>query len=270
MNSFFVFPGFDKNIFSFGNVNFFGNDIEISAKWYGLMYILGGLFSFLLLKKRAKRYGFSEKEIEDGVLYALIGAILGGRIGYMLFYQFSSVLENPLSILAIHKGGMSFHGGFLGVLLAMFILARANNKTFFQVADFAAPTVPIGLGLGRLGNFINGELWGRVTDVPWGFVFPHVDDYVRHPSQIYQLLLEGVAMFICLNLYQMKKRNSGEISGLFVLLYGSFRFIVEYFRQPDSHIGLHWNLFSHGQLLSMPLFLLGCYLLLRHKLVNKI
>ena len=184
--------------------------------------------------------------------------ILGARVGYVLFYNFGPFLENPISLFEVWKGGMSFHGGFLGVLLAMFIFARKNNKNMWDILDFGAPIVPIGLGAGRIGNFIGGELVGRVTDVPWGMVFPHVDNLPRHPSQLYQATLEGLVLFIILWTFSMKPRPRYAVSGMFGMFYGIFRFSVEFVRQPDAQLGfvaLHWM--TMGQILSLPMIFIG-------------
>ena len=194
------------------------------------------------------------------IFYGALGAVLGGRIGYVLFYDLNSYLSEPLNIFKIWQGGMSFHGGLLGVLTAMWLFARKYCLTFFQVTDFIAPLVPIGLGAGRLGNFINGELWGRVTQVPWAMVFPdpRAGGLPRHPSQLYEASLEGVALFIILWLYSAKPRPTMAVSGMFLLCYGIFRFILEFFRMPDMQIGyVAFDWLTMGQILSTPMVLAG-------------
>ncbi len=187
-----------------------------------------------------------------------MGVILGGRLGYMLFYDFSEFVHEPWVIFKIWQGGMSFHGGLLGVLMALILFARTIKKSFWEVADFVAPLVPFGLGAGRIGNFINGELWGKATDLPWGMVFPQVDNLPRHPSQLYEFGLEGVALFIIMLWYTAKPRPKGRSSALFLMGYAASRFFVEFFREPDRHLGyLAFNWLTMGQLLSIPMFLFG-------------
>ena len=187
-----------------------------------------------------------------------MGVILGGRLGYALFYDLSAYLAEPLKILRVWEGGMSFHGGLIGVMLATWLFGRRNGKSFFQLMDFIAPLVPIGLGAGRIGNFINAELWGKVTDVPWAMVFPNGGPDPRHPSQLYQFALEGVALFVILWLYSRKPRPTMAVSGLFAICYGIFRFIVEFVRVPDAQLGyLAWNWLTMGQVLCLPMILGG-------------
>ena len=192
------------------------------------------------------------------MFYFALGAVLGGRIGYTLAYNFSGFLADPLVIIRIWQGGMSYHGGMVGVFVAMWLYGRHTQRTFFQVTDFLAPLVPIGLGAGRLGNFINGELWGRPTDLPWGMVFPWVDAMPRHPSMLYELFLEGFLFFIILWLFSSKPRPTMAVSGLYLLCYGTFRFGVEFVREPDAHIGylaLDW--LTMGHLLTLPMIAFG-------------
>ncbi len=233
-------------------------------RWYGLMYLFGFLSGYFLLTKRASKPGsvWTKEQVSDLIFYGALGVILGGRIGYVLFYNLSGFIDDPLSLFTIWKGGMSFHGGFLGVLIAMYFYGRSINKTLFDILDFGAPIVPIGLGLGRIGNFIGGELWGRVTDVPWGMVFPRAGDLPRHPSQLYQFALEGVVLFCILWFYSSKPRPKYAVSGMFSLWYGIFRFSVEFVREPDAHLGFiafHW--LTMGQLLSLPMIIVGLFLL---------
>jgi phosphatidylglycerol:prolipoprotein diacylglycerol transferase len=198
--------------------------------------------------------------LDDALFFGALGVILGGRLGYVLFYQLSYFLQHPAEILAVWQGGMSFHGGFLGVLVAMWLFARKYRLKWLGIMDFVAPLVPIGLGAGRMGNFINGELWGRVTNAEYGMVFPKVDHLLRHTSQLYEFALEGVVLFLILWIYAAKPREKGAISALFLIGYGSFRFIAEYTREPDSYLGLLSMGFSMGQWLSLPRVLAGVWM----------
>lgn len=241
----------------------------LAVHWYGLMYLVGFLGGLWLGKWRARqpRSGWQEAEVDDLLFYAALGVILGGRLGYVLFYQPGYFLSHPIEIVYLWQGGMSFHGGFLGVLAAMLFFARKTGKRWLAIMDFVAPLVPLGLGAGRMGNFINGELWGRATDLPWGMVFPQVDGTARHPSQLYEFGLEGVALFCILWLYSRKPRPVGAVSALFLIGYGSFRFLVEFTREPDSYLGLLSLGLSMGQWLSLPMVIAGVWLLrwsLRH------
>jgi phosphatidylglycerol:prolipoprotein diacylglycerol transferase len=231
--------------------------------WYGLMYLLGFTLGWLLLSWRIRisPRGFTQEQLSDVVFYTALGAILGGRLGYMLFYDGYAWLANPLLVLQTWKGGMSFHGGLLGVLVAMLLLTRKLHKPFLALTDFIAPVVPVGLAAGRIGNFINGELWGRVTDSSWGMVFPNAGPWLRHPSQLYEFSLEGVLLFLILFIYSWKPRPLGAVSGLFAILYGVFRCIAEFFREPDIQIGYLYGGMTEGQLLSIPLILVGILLL---------
>lgn len=207
---------------------------------------------------------FTVTILDDVLFYGVLGVILGGRLGHVLFYQFSYYLTHPLEIFAIWQGGMSFHGGLIGVLLAMFFLAHKYQLKWLTVTDFIAPLVPIGLGAGRIGNFINGELWGRPTEVAWGMIFPHVDHLPRHPSQLYQFALEGVALFILLWVYSSKPRPVGAVSGLFLIGYGVFRSFSEFFRQPDDGFMGQLTLgITMGQWLSLPMIAGGIFLLIQ-------
>jgi phosphatidylglycerol---prolipoprotein diacylglyceryl transferase len=237
--------------------------------WYGLMYLLAFAQFIVLGRLCIKRphyqaMGWTTKDLEDLLFAGVLGVVLGGRIGYSLFYMPEFYLANPLSILKVWEGGMSFHGGLLGVILAMVWFARRKRTSFWTVSDLVAPLVPFGLAFGRLGNFINGELWGRPTDdLPWAMVFPLVDAIPRHPSQIYQLLFEGVLLGLVLWVYARKPRRLGQVSGLFLLGYGICRFLVEFAREPDAFLGLLGLGFSMGQWLSIPMILFGIYLLKR-------
>jgi len=237
----------------------------IKIHWYGLMYLIGIGGAWLLLSMRVKKENspIKPEALEDLIFYAAMGVILGGRIGYVLFYNFGQLLDDPLMLIRIWQGGMSFHGGFLGVMVALWLFARKHNSTLFTMADFLMPVVPLGLLAGRIGNFINAELWGKPTDVAWAFIFPGAGFEPRHPSQLYEAGLEGIVLFFILWIYSMKPRPYRAVSGLFALFYGIFRFIVEFYRLPDEHLGylaLDW--LTMGQILSMPLILLGLGLLI--------
>ena len=230
----------------------------IKVYWYGVMYLLAFLSAYLLARYRIKsEVLWNTKHVDDLIFYGALGAVLGGRLGYLLFYNWSVFISNPLTFFNFQNGGMSFHGGFLGVLLAMVIFNKKYQFTFFQTTDFIAPLIPLGLGFGRIGNFINQELWGRPTDLPWGMVFPIIDEISRHPSQLYQALFEGFLLFLILYLYSNKKRPLGNISALFLIFYGLFRFLVEFTREPDSFLGLFYLNLSMGQLLTIPMIGIG-------------
>ena len=247
----FVHPQFDPIAIHLG---------KFGIHWYGLMYLIGFL-GFLGLGKwqitYRKWHGWTTQMLDDALFFGALGVILGGRLGYVIFYQFGYFLDHPAEIFAVWQGGMSFHGGFLGVLVAMWIFSRKYQLKWLCIMDFIAPLVPIGLGAGRMGNFINGELWGRVTSSHYGMVFPNVDNALRHPSQLYEFGLEGIALFFILWIYSSKPRETGSISALFLIGYGSFRFLAEFTREPDSFLGLLSMGFSMGQWLSLPMILLG-------------
>lgn len=238
----------------------------LAVHWYGLMYLAGFLAFTWLGKRRAAAqswHGVSERDVDDMLFYGVLGVVLGGRLGQVLFYEPGYYFSHPLDILAVWKGGMSFHGGLLGVLLAMGWFARKTGKAFFQVTDFVAPLVPLGLMAGRIGNFINGELWGRVADpsLPWAMVFPRVDTLPRHPSPLYQAAGEGLLLFILLWFYSARQRPRAAVSGLFLLGYGTLRFYAEYFREPDAGIFGLSHIVSMGQWLSLPMALIGIWLI---------
>ena len=276
-NSYLAFPKFDPVIFSIG---------PVSLHWYGLMYLVGFVFAMWLAVRRANKpgSGWTKDEVENLLYAGFLGVFVGGRVGYVLFYNLPLFLDNPLYLFKVWDGGMSFHGGLMGVILVMFWFARRTKRTFFQVSDFIAPLIPFGLGAGRLGNFINGELWGRVTtDTPWAMLFPSsrsedvalaaadpsllplLNQYgalPRHASQLYELALEGVVLFIILNLFIRKPRPMGAVSGLFLIGYGAFRIIVEAFRQPDAQLGLFDGVISMGQILSIPMVVAGIIMMI--------
>lgn len=238
----------------------------LAIHWYGIMYLIGLFSAWHLARYRAQKNGYnlSKEQVSDLIFYAAVGIIVGGRLGYMLFYYYPaySFTEDPWAWLRIWEGGMSFHGGLIGVLISLYVYSKKIKQDYLWVMDFVAPLVPIGLGAGRIGNFINGELWGRVTNVPWGMVFPGAGLLPRHPSQLYEFLLEGMLLFFVLWIFSSRKRPKGAVSGLFLLLYGLFRFIVEFFRQPDLQIGFIFaDSITMGQLLSLPLIIAGIILL---------
>ena len=232
-------------------------------RWYGCMYLLGFLSAWFLGRYRvSKKAIFTRLQFDDVLTFGILGVILGARLGYVLFYQPLYYLENPLQILQLWHGGMSFHGGLLGVLLAQWLAGRRYGRTFFETMDFMAPLVPPGLFFGRIGNFINGELWGKVTDAPWGMVFPGAGDLPRHPSQLYEAALEGLLLFTLVWCYSAKPRPTMAVSGLFAVGYGVFRCFAEFFRQPDAHLGyLAFGFVTMGMILCLPLILAGCLFL---------
>ena len=244
----------------------------VGIHWYGLMYLLAFVAFILLGRKRLRtlnRPGWDDKFLDDLLFYGVLGVVLGGRLGEVLFYNPGYYFSHPAKILAVWEGCMSFHGGFLGVLFAMAIFAHKRQIVWLQLMDFIAPLVPAGLGAGRIGNFINAELWGRPTDGWWGMVFPNVDNIPRHPSQLYEFALEGLALFTLLWLFSSKRRPVGAVSGLFLIGYGSFRFIGEFARTPDDGIfGLMTYGVSMGQWLSLPMVLAGIVMIVwayKHK-----
>ena len=281
----FVHPQFDPVAVQLG---------PLAVRWYGLMYLLAFMQIVILGKFRARQNlltGWHPRDVDDMLFYGVFGTILGGRLGYVLFYKPFYYFEHPAEVLAIWQGGMSFHGGFLGVLIALWLFAHVRNKRWLEVTDFVAPLVPLGLAAGRLGNFINGELWGRVTSAaaPWAVYFPQaaaedkawitafpqeatargltaiyeqVGMLPRHPSQLYEMALEGLVLFVLLWVYARRRRPLGAVSGLFLIGYGSFRFLIEYAREPDSFLGLLAMGMSMGQWLSLPMIVVGLLMML--------
>lgn len=235
----------------------------VSVFWYGIMYLLGFIAAYFLGSYRAKRWqGWTEEQFADLLFYLVLGVVLGGRLGYFLFYDFSTLIHHPMQLLRIWQGGMAFHGGLLGVVIAILYFRHKTGKSFGEIGDFVCPLVPIGLGLGRIGNFINGEIVGRVTDVPWAMVFPQADALPRHPSQLYECLLEGVLLFIILWIFSSRRPPAWSVSGLFLVLYGIFRFAVEFVRTPDVEWGtLAFGWLTMGQLLSLPMVIVGALFL---------
>lgn len=249
-----MFPQIDPVIFSIG---------PVSVRWYGLMYVIAFVLANWLANRQADKAGsgWTRDQVSDLMFYGFLGVILGGRVGYVLFYNFGAFIADPLYLFRTWEGGMSFHGGVLGVLAAMAWFAKRNQKKFLELGDFVVPLLPLGLAFGRLGNFINGELWGRTTDVSWGMLFPNAGMLPRHPSQLYELLGEGILLFILLQLYKRKSPPAGNVGGLFLLGYGVARFVVEFFREPDAQLGLLSLGMSMGQWLCVPMILAGCALI---------
>ena len=234
----------------------------VKIHWYGLMYLFGFAAGWALGRVRARdpRRGWSGAQVDDLLFYIALGIILGGRLGYVVFYDFARFLGDPLAIIKIWQGGMSFHGGLIGVILAMIWYARVRGRPFFEVADFVAPLAPPGIAFGRIGNFINGQLWGAPSDVPWAMVFPdaRAGGVPRHPSQLYESLLEGVVLFVVVWVYSRHPRPTMAVSGVFLAGYGIARFLVEFVRVPDAHIGyLAFGWVTMGQVLSTPMIVLG-------------
>ena len=255
----FIHPNFDPIAIHIGT---FG------IHWYGLMYLLGFMAFLQLGKWRASHQdwrGWSVEMVDDALFFGALGVILGGRLGYVLFYQTNYYLHHPLEVLYVWQGGMSFHGGFLGVLVAMLVFAKKYRKSWLSIMDFVAPLVPIGLAAGRMGNYINGELWGRPTNTDWGMIFPKVDQLARHPSQLYEFGLEGVLLFTILWLYSSKPRATGTVSAIFLMGYGSFRFLAEFTREPDANLGLLSLNMSMGQWLSLPMIVIGLVMFFYHR-----
>lgn len=251
-------PQFDPVAFTLG---------PLSVRWYGLMYLVAFVQFILLGRYRIRtRPGLlTVEQLDDLLFYGMLGVIIGGRLGQVLFYEPAYFLAHPLEVVAVWKGGMSFHGGFLGVLLAMTLWTRKHGFAWLNIMDFVAPLVPLGLAAGRVGNFINGELWGRIADasLPWAMIFPQAGDMApRHPSQLYHVGLEGIALFAILWIYTARPRPRGAASGLFLIGYGAFRFITEFFREPDAGIFGQSYTISMGQWLSLPMILIGVGLVL--------
>jgi len=235
----------------------------VAIRWYGMMYLLGFGASYSLVRYqiRKKNLKVGRDFVDSLYSYLILGLLLGARLGYILFYDLSTYLNSPLEVFAVWHGGMSFHGGFIGSVIAGFLFCRKSRVDFWQTADLVLATVPVGLGLGRLGNFINGELYGRVSDVPWAMVFPNGGPLPRHPSQLYEIFLEGFVLFTLLWLLKDRGYRTGVLTSLFIIFYGMFRFIVEFFREPDVQLGFILGSFTMGQLLSSIMVLAGGALL---------
>lgn len=277
MNQYLQFPNFDPIAFSIG---------PISLHWYGAMYLFGVLGALYLAKRRANKPNskWTSQQVENLLFWGFLGLFIGGRLGYVFFYNFDAFIKDPVILFKVWEGGMSFHGGLIGSICVIAIFAKKAKKTFMEVGDFVAPLVPIGLMFGRFGNFINGELWGRVTNLPIGMLFPTSSqaDFMfvqshpewfslysqlngilpRHPSQLYEMIFEGIVLFIILNVFIRKPRPTGAVSGLFLFCYGLFRFVIEFFRQPDEQLGLFLNTISMGQILCLPMIIGGILILL--------
>ncbi len=247
-----TYPEIDPVIFSIG---------FIKVRWYGLMYVIGFVFAWWLARRRAGKpwTPVTAVQVDDLIFYSMLGVIIGGRLGYCLVYGWDQLLSDPLYVFKITEGGMSFHGGLVGVMAALWLFSRKLGRPFWEIGDFVAPLAPLGLGFGRIGNFINGELWGKPTDVPWSF---NVHGQSLHPSQLYEALLEGFVLFAIVWLFSARPRPRGAVSGVFLIGYGVFRFFVEFFRVPDAHLdylALGWV--TMGQILSVPMIVLGAVLL---------
>lgn len=245
-----IHPNFDPVIFSIG---------PLAVRWYGLMYLIGfgAAYQIMLRVSRYRQLPYDKEEVADFLFYGVLGVVLGGRLGYTLFYNAEYYLRHPLEVFYVWQGGMSFHGGLLGVVAAGLLFCLRRKLQVLAFADVLVTASTVGLGCGRIGNFINGELWGRTTDLPWGMVFPGAGPLPRHPSQLYQALLEGVVLFVVLWWLNRRKVQTGVPFFVFFLLYGSFRFLVEFVREPDAHLGLLWGGLSMGQWLSLPMVLFG-------------
>ena len=248
-----TFPEIDPVIFGIG---------PLKIRWYGLMYVIGFLLAWWLARRRCQQpwSPVNAKQVDDLIFWSMVGVIVGGRLGYCLVYGWEQLLSDPLYIFKITEGGMSFHGGLAGVMIAMWLFGRSLGKTMWHITDFLAPLVPLGLGFGRIGNFINGELWGKPTEVPWGFLYK---GEVLHPSQLYEAALEGFVLFAILWVYSAKQRAYMAVSGMFLFWYGAFRFFVEFYRVPDAHLGylaLDWV--TMGQILSAPMIIAGAIMLI--------
>ena len=250
----FIQPSIDPVIFS---ISF------IDIRWYSLAYIFGLIFGLYLIKKLNKIKGnvISVNELDNFFLWAVLGIIIGGRIGYVFFYQTKLFIDNPLYIFEIWNGGMSFHGGLAGISLSIYIFTKIKNIEFLYLSDLVSVVAPIGLFFGRIANFINTELIGKPTDFFISVIYPSIDNQPRHPSQLYEAFFEGLILFIILYFYFFKSKNTGLISGMFLILYSLFRFLIEFLREPDSHLGLFFNFISMGQILCIPISIFGITLI---------
>lgn len=252
-------PNINPVIISFG---------KLAVSWYSLSYVVGILLGWFYANKIISKFdiGLSKKHIEDFVTWAIIGIVVGGRLGHVIFYDPYKYISDPIEIFKTYEGGMSFHGGGLGLVLASYLFCRKYNLKFYSLVDVTFTVAPIGLFLGRIANFINGELWGRITDIPWAVVFHYTDDIPRHPSQLYEAFCEGAVIFfvlMCATFLFKTIKKTGFNSGLFLIFYSLFRIILENFREPDANIGYIFNYFTMGQLLSIPMLILGCYIIIK-------
>jgi phosphatidylglycerol:prolipoprotein diacylglycerol transferase len=254
----FYHPEFDPIAFHVG---------VVAVRWYGLMYLIGFALGLILGRSRIRsnqNSSMSIREFDDLLFYIVLGVIIGGRLGYSIIYDLGNVIRTPLSVFFVWEGGMSFHGGLIGVCIAILVYASVKQKNWLVLGDFVAPLVPLGLAAGRVGNFINGELWGRPTEVPWAIVFPQSGSFVgRHPSQLYEFFFEGLVLFMILWVFSKRQRPVGVISGLFLACYGFFRFSIEFMREPDQHLGLLSFGLSMGQWLCVPMIFIGLILVMR-------
>jgi phosphatidylglycerol:prolipoprotein diacylglycerol transferase len=254
----FYHPEFDPIAFHVG---------VVAVRWYGLMYLIGFALGLILGRSRIRsnqNSSMSIREFDDLLFYIVLGVIIGGRLGYSIIYDLGNVIRTPLSVFYVWEGGMSFHGGLIGVCIAILVYASVKQKNWLVLGDFVAPLVPLGLAAGRVGNFINGELWGRPTEVPWAIVFPQSGSFVgRHPSQLYEFFFEGLVLFMILWVFSKRQRPVGVISGLFLACYGFFRFSIEFMREPDQHLGLLSFGLSMGQWLCVPMIFIGLILVTR-------
>lgn len=250
-------PDFDPVAFSVG---------PLSVHWYGIMYLLAFATAWWLGIRLSRRPNspLETRQVEDLIVYGALGVVLGGRMGYVFFYNFDAFLADPLWLFRVWEGGMSFHGGLLGVIAALWLYSRRIGASYYSILDFVAVVVPLGLGFGRLGNFIGQELWGRQTDVAWGMLFPNdPEQLVRHPSQLYQAFLEGVVLFTIVYWFARRPRPQLAVGAVFLIFYGLFRFAVEFFRQPDAHIpDLMFGWMTRGQLLTIPMVAIGLAVLI--------
>lgn len=250
------YPAIDPVIFSIG---------PFAARWYGVAYVLGFVIALLIVVRLNARWrlGMSEDDVFNMFIYGVLGLIIGARVGYMLFYGTRQLFSDPLSLFRITQGGMSFHGGLAGILIAGWLLSRRTGVPLLRLADMVAVGAPAGLFFGRIANFINGELWGRTTEVPWGMVFPGAGPLPRHPSQLYEAVLEGIVLLVVMLTLARRKRPDGEMLGWLLAIYGVFRFAVEFVREPDAHLGTLLGSLSMGQLLTLPVLVAGVWLLVR-------
>lgn len=259
------YPPLNPIALQIGPFNIGGHTLgPLQIHWYGIMYGIGFILTYLIVKAQVRRRGMSltDNDLADFIMYLIMGVILGGRLGYVLFYNLKDYLMHPAEILAVWHGGMSFHGGLLGTIVAGYLFCRAQRLNFLEMADITIVAVPLGLGLGRLGNFINGELWGRPTDVPWAMVFPlDPSGLPRHPSQLYEFALEGIVLFLLLFFLSRRRPPNGVLLGVFLMGYGLIRFCLEFLRTPDAQLGFVFGPLSMGQLLSLPMFFGGLALI---------